>query len=209
VTRLRSPSVARNRDPILAVLAPLCEAERAARGPSLAVVEIAAGSGEHSVYFASKLPYVAWQPSDRDPASLASIAAARAEEGPPNLLAPLRVDARAEVPLEDGSQDGLVCINMIHISPWEATLGLLRSAGRVLREGGFALLYGPYREGGKHTAESNARFDAELRVRDPSWGVRDLDDVTHAAAEHGLTLERRVEMPRDNLCVVFRRGRPT
>lgn len=195
----------------MALLRPLCETERDARasagGGRVRVLEIAAGSGEHSVYFASNLPFVDWQPSDRDPASLASIEAYRSEEGTPNLHPAIALDARSELQMADGSFDGLVCINMIHISPWEATTGLFASAGRVVRAGGFVMLYGPYREGGKHTAESNARFDAELRVRDPAWGVRDLDDVTKVAESCGFAFERRTEMPRDNLTVVFRKGK--
>lgn len=203
--RLRSPSVARNREPILAILEPLCAAEHEARRAPVAIVELAAGSGEHAVFFSTHLPNTTWQPSDRDAPSLASIAAARDEEGPPNLLAPIVLDATTDFDLAAASVDGLVCINMIHISPWEATLGLFRNAARVVRPGGFVFLYGPYREGGRHTAESNARFDAELRVRNPVWGVRDLDVVAELANGHGFSLERRVEMPRDNLSVVFRK----
>ncbi|HQY62988.1 MAG TPA: DUF938 domain-containing protein [Polyangiaceae bacterium] len=211
--RLSSPSVARNRDPILEVLAPLCSARRAAqaadaREEPVRVLELASGSGEHAVHFATHLPLVTWQPSDLDLASLASIDAWRLEARATNILPPLRLDATDTWRLPaigDGARfDGLVCINMLHISPWEATVGLFENAERALARGAFVLLYGPYRQGGRHTAESNARFDASLRVRDPRWGVRCLDDVTAVAAARGFTRERVVEMPRDNLCVTFR-----
>mgnify|MGYP003592963700 CR=1 FL=1 len=206
--RLSSPSVARNRDPILEVLRPLCEARQRDDAP-VCVLELASGSGEHAVHFARSLPHVTWQPSDLDLASLASIDAWRLQAKVTNMLPPLRLDATDTWRLPamgDGAHyDGVVCINMIHISPWEATLGLFDNARRALEDGGFVLLYGPYRQGGKHTAESNARFDASLRVRDARWGVRCLDEVTAVAAARGFTRERVVEMPRDNLCVAFSR----
>lgn len=211
--RLSSPSVARNRDPILEVLAPLCASRRARPNGqggdddrAVRVLELASGSGEHAVHFARSLPLVTWQPSDLDLASLASIDAWRLEARATNVLPPLRLDATDtwRLPAMGGARfDGLVCINMIHISPWEATLGLFDNARRALVGGAFVLLYGPYRQGGRHTAESNARFDASLRVRDPRWGVRCLDEVTAVAADRGFTRERVVEMPRDNLCVTF------
>lgn len=212
--RLSSPSVARNRDPILEVLAPLCASRRArANGQggdddrAVRVLELASGSGEHAVHFASSLPQVTWQPSDLDLASLASIDAWRLEARVTNMLPPLRLDASDtwRLPaMDDGARyDGLVCINMLHISPWEATLGLFDNARSALVDGAFVLLYGPYRQGGRHTAESNARFDASLRVRDSRWGVRCLDEVTAVAAARGFRRERVVEMPRDNLCVTF------
>ncbi|MFO0644520.1 MAG: DUF938 domain-containing protein [Polyangiaceae bacterium] len=209
--RLSSPSVARNREPILAVLGPLCERERDRSGASpddpVRILEVASGSGEHAAFFASALPFVVWQPSDRDIAALTSIDAYRLELGVRNMLPPLRLDARAEVRLPTRQVfDGLVCINMIHISPWASTLGLFASTREVVRPGGFVLLYGPYRRGGRHTAESNARFDADLRVRNPEWGVRDLDEVVAVAEREGLGLERVVEMPRDNLTVVLRKA---
>lgn len=213
--RLSSPSVARNHAPILEVLAPLCEARRGSGGGAVHVLELASGSGEHALHFAKSLPFVTWQPSDRELPSLASIDAWRLTAGAANILPPLRLDATetwqlgALSPLGAGARfDGLVCINMVHISPWEATLGLFDNAGRALSDGAFVLLYGPYRRGGEHTAESNAQFDASLRARDPRWGVRCLDDVTAAAAARGFTRERVVAMPRDNLCVTFTRARP-
>ncbi len=217
--RLRSPSVARNREPILEVLAPLCAAQAGSSGAderrAVRVLELASGSGEHAVHFASRLPSVIWQPSDLELDGLASIDAWRLAESAGNVLPPLCLDAthpwRFPWSFPSGGAalfDGLVCINMVHISPWQATLGLFDNAARVLAQGAFVLLYGPYRREGRHTAESNARFDAELRVRNPAWGVRALEDVVAVAEARGFALQQIVEMPRDNLCVVLTHVRP-
>lgn len=194
-----SPSVARNREPILAVL-------RRALPERGLVLEIASGTGEHALHFAAALPGLVWQPSDPDPAALASIAAHRAAEGPPNLLAPIALDVTAPS-WPAARADAVVAINMIHIAPWAAAEGLMRGAGRVLAPGGVLFLYGPYKEGGVHTAPSNAAFDASLRGRDPQWGVRDLEAVAEAAGAQGLALVERVAMPANNLSLVFRRAR--
>jgi SAM-dependent methyltransferase len=192
-----APSAVRNRDPILAVLRRVFPAQGT-------VLEIASGSGEHAVHFATALPGLAWQPTDRDPAALRSIAAWQTTERLPNLLAPLELDVTSPAwPVPRA--DAVVAINMIHISPWRATQGLLEGAARVLSPGGVLFLYGPYQEGGRHTAPSNAAFDADLRARNPEWGVRDLDDVKALAAKHGLDFVERVAMPANNLSVVFRR----
>ncbi len=195
--RLRRPHVARNRDAILEVL-------RCVLPPQGLVVEVASGSGEHAVYFAQHLPALAWQPTDTDAQALASIAAHRTAAGVPNLLAPLRLDVTsAQWPVENA--DAIVCNNMIHIAPWTATEGLIAGAGRVLSEGGILYLYGPYRIDGRHTAPSNQAFDASLRAQNPLWGVRDLAEVAALAARHGLVLEETVQMPANNLSVIFRR----
>jgi SAM-dependent methyltransferase len=194
---LTSPSVARNRDPILAVL-------RRVLPPAGTVLEIASGTGEHAVYFAAALPHLTWQPSDTDEQALRSIAAHRAISGLPNLLAPLALDAAApEWPVKRA--DAIVAINMIHISPWRATQGLIAEAGRVLPAGGVLYLYGGYKENGTHTAPSNEAFDADLRHRNPEWGVRDLEAVAELAETHGLELAERIPMPANNLSLVFRR----
>ncbi|NBJ12994.1 DUF938 domain-containing protein [Microvirga arsenatis] len=194
---LASPSVARNRDPILAVL-------RRVLPPTGTVLEIASGTGEHAVYFAAALPHLTWQPSDQDEQALRSIAAHRANSGLPNLLAPLSLDAAAaEWPVDRA--DAVVAINMIHISPWRATQGLMAGAGRVLPPGGVLYLYGAYKENGAQTAPSNETFDADLRHRNPDWGVRDLEAVAELAASHGLTLTECVPMPANNLSLVFQR----
>jgi SAM-dependent methyltransferase len=192
-----APSVARNRDPILAVL-------RRVLPPTGTVLEIASGTGEHAVYFAAGLPHLLWQPSDRDDQALASIAAHRAISGLPNLRAPLFLDAASpEWPVE--RVDGVVAVNMVHISPWQATQGLMAGAGRSLSPGGVLYLYGAYKENGIHTAVSNEAFDADLRRRNPDWGVRDLEEVTELAGRYGLTLVERIPMPGNNLSLVFRR----
>lgn len=188
-------AAARNRDPILGLLR-----DRLPQ-PGL-VLEIASGTGEHAVWFSRAMPGLTWQPTDRDAGALDSIAAWRDGAALPNLLAPLWLDVTAEAwPVQHA--DAVVAINMIHIAPWAATLGLLAGAARVLPPGGLLYLYGPFREGGAHTAPSNAAFDADLRARDPGWGIRDLDEIVALAAAEGLALAERIAMPANNLSVVF------
>jgi SAM-dependent methyltransferase len=199
---LTAPAVARNREPILAVL------RRVLPLPILPerglVLEIASGSGEHAVYFAAALPNLRWQPTDPDPEARDSIAAYRAAAQLPNLLPPLALDAAASNwPVTQA--DAVVSINMIHIAPWAAAEGLMAGAKRLLPGGGVLFLYGPFREHGQHTAPSNAAFDESLRARNREWGVRDLDEVAALASRHGLALEERLAMPANNLSVVFRR----
>jgi len=192
------PHVARNREPILAVL-------RRVLPPRGLVLEIASGSGEHAAYFAKSLPALTWQPTDPDLRALRSIAAYRADAGTANLLAPLHLDVTAALwPL--ARADALVCINMIHIAPWAATEALMAGAERTLAAGALLYLYGPYRIDGRHTAASNQEFDAWLRAQNPEWGVRDLGAVTDLAARHALALAETVPMPANNLSVIFRRA---
>ena len=192
-----APAVARNRDPILAVLRRVLPAQGT-------VLEIASGTGEHAVHFAGALPGMTWQPTDPDVAALRSIAAWRETARLPNLLAPLELDVTSAVwPVQRA--DAMVCINMIHISPWRAAEELMAGAARVLAPGGVLFLYGPYKEGDAPTAPSNEAFDASLRARNPEWGVRDLDDVKALAEREGLDFVERVAMPANNLSVVFRR----
>jgi SAM-dependent methyltransferase len=195
--RQHAPAAERNREPIAAVLREMLPD----RGT---VLEVASGTGEHALWFARLFPDLAWQPSDPDPHALASIAAWRDGEGPTNLLEPLRLDAAAEAwPIDRA--DALLCVNMVHISPWAATLGLLRGAGRLLAPGAPLILYGPYRRADVPTAPSNEAFDASLRARNPEWGLRDLEAVAAAAEAQGLDFERLFEMPANNVTVVFRR----
>lgn len=199
--RRHAPAALRNRGPILAVL-------RGVLPASGSVLEIGSGSGQHAAYFASELPGLVWQPSDVAGTNLASIAAWAAEAALPNLRTPLRVDA-ASPPWPGVTPSGfeaVLCINVIHIAPWRVCQGLLAGAASALRPSGVLVLYGPYRRSGRHTAPSNAAFDMSLREQDPSFGVRDLGDVEAEAKPHGLRLETTVEMPANNLTVVFRLG---
>jgi hypothetical protein len=193
-----SPSVARNRDPVLQVLGPRLPSEGL-------ILEIASGGGEHAIHFAAAFPNLRWQPTDPDPEAVASIAAWRDHVALPNLLAPLSLDAGRPQTWPIERADGIVNINMIHISPWSATRGLMTGAGRLLPAGGILFLYGPYIERDVCTAPSNHDFDQTLKSRDPAWGLRDLADVTALAVEHGLALSERVAMPANNLSLVFRR----
>ena len=196
--RRSAPHVARNAGLIAEVLRTILPA----RG---LVLEVASGSGEHALHFARAFPQLLFQPSDAEPAALRSIEAWRAEAGLFNLLPPIPLDARArDWPLHDA--DAILCINMVHISPWAATEGLLRGAGRLLAPDAPLYLYGAYRQSGVPTAPSNEAFDASLRARDPEWGVRDLEDVVAAAEKNGLQLDDVIPMPANNLSVVFRRG---
>lgn len=192
-----APATARNREPIREVLARELP-------PSGTVLEIASGSGEHAMHFARTFPDLAWQPSDASEAALASIAAWLAEVQLPNLRAPIALDVTAASwPLAHA--DAIVCINMVHIAPWHATLGLFAGAQRLLSGGALLYLYGPYRFGGAFTAPSNAGFDRWLRERDPRWGVRDVDELTRTAGDHGFALREVVAMPANNHSLVFRR----
>lgn len=169
-----------------------------------AVLEVASGSGEHVVYFAAAFPHLDWHPSDPDPAGLTSIAAYRAEAGLANIAAPLALDAAArDWPIDRA--DALLCINMVHISPWDATLGLLAGAATLLPSGAPLILYGPYIEPDVPTAESNLAFDVSLRSRNPAWGLRDTGALKAAATDAGLAFAERRAMPANNLMLLFRR----
>ncbi len=195
MARLQFPATQRNRLPILEQLK-----GRVPEGAE--VLEIGCGSGEHAAFFAENLPIKSWLPTDLDPAHIASAAAWAVEL--PQVRAPLLLDVTTEDwPVE--VVDIVFSANMIHIAPWQASLGLLRGAGRVLRPGGRLILYGPFQDNGVHNAPSNEAFDADLRRRNPDWGVRDLAVLRRIAAEHGLWGEEEVAMPANNRVVVFRR----
>ncbi len=194
-----SPSSARNREPLLAVLRRWLPA-------SGTVLEIASGLGEHAAWFAEALPEVSWQPTDQNPDARAVIAARVERSGLANLRPPLPLDAASPDGWPIERADAVVCINMIHISPWAATQGLMSGAARVLPIGGVLCLYGPYMEADVETAPSNLAFDADLRRRDPSWGLRDLEAVKAEAARNGLAFEERIAMPANNLSLLFRRA---
>lgn len=188
----------RNKEPIADVL------RRVLPSQGL-VLEIASGTGQHVVHFAKAFPGLAWQPSDAD-AELREAAASRIrDEQLANVRPPIALDVRKH-PWPVQAADAIVCINMIHIAPWAATLGLFEGAKAVLRQQHVMFMYGPYRRHGRHTAESNARFDADLRARDAAWGVRDLEAVSEVAGRAGFALTEIVEMPANNLSLVFARG---
>ncbi|HEV2599295.1 DUF938 domain-containing protein [Sphingopyxis sp.] len=192
-----APATLRNRDAIADALADWLPATGT-------VLEVASGSGEHIVHFAAAFPYLDWQPSDPDPAGLTSIAAWRAEAGLANIARPLALDAAADRWPVDRA-DAILCINMVHISPWAATLGLFAGAARLLASGMPLILYGPYVEPDVPTAESNLAFDANLRARDSAWGLRDTGAVKAAAADAGLAFAERRAMPANNLMLLFHR----
>lgn len=192
-----APAAERNKDPILAVLARILPVSGLA-------VEIASGTGQHVVHFAGALPGWTWQPTELDPEMRLSIAGWLEETGLPNILPPLALDV-CEAHWPVARADAVLCINMVHISPWQATLCLIAGCERLLEPGGILFLYGPYRRFGRHTAPSNEAFDSSLRERDPEWGVRDLEIVVETAERHGFGLSEVVEMPANNLSVVFMR----
>jgi hypothetical protein len=192
-----APAVARNKAAITEVLA------RHLPAAGL-VLEIASGSGEHALHFAAHFPALGFQPTDPDAAAIASIAAWQAEAQLPNLLLPLMLDVMADTwPAQKA--DAVLCINMIHIAPWEATAALMRGAARVLPYDGILFLYGPFKQGGQHTTPSNAEFDAGLRAQDARWGVRDLEAVAEIASAAGFAAPVVEAMPANNLSVNFRR----
>ncbi len=197
--RMRSPSAARNRELILTVLQRVLPQEGR-------VLEIASGTGEHAVHFAHAMPGLTWRTSDPDAASRTSIAAWIEAEALANVLAPLAIDTRtSDWGVEGERFDAVVSLNMIHIAPWEAALGLVAGASRLLKPKGLLFFYGPFKRDGEHTAPSNEAFDASLKSRDPSWGVRDVADVAREAQRKGFALMEIEEMPANNLCVIFTR----
>lgn len=193
----QAPAAARNRQPILDVLTPRLPA----RG---LVLEIASGSGEHIVHFAEALPDLVFQPSDPSPEARASIDDWAQSLALGNVRPALALDAAGDLwPLERA--DAVLCCNMIHIAPWEAAVGLIAGASRILPKDGSLYLYGPYRRGGRHTAPSNEAFDLDLRRRNPAWGVRDLEAVASLAEAQGFGLPEIIDMPANNLSLVFKR----
>ena len=197
-SRQFAPATQRNREPILAVLREVLPAQGL-------VLEVASGSGEHAVHFAAAFPNLTFQPSDPDPAALASIDAWASESALPNLRPAIRLDATAPGwPVE--AADAILCINMIHISPWAATEGLVRQAAQLLPAGGPLYLYGPYRQKDVPLAPSNAVFDDSLRRRNPKWGLRELEAVAELAKAAGFGEPQVTAMPANNLSVVFRKA---
>lgn len=193
-----APAASRNHDAITQVIGGILPATGV-------ILEIASGSGEHVVRFARRFPELSWIPSDVDPDSLSSISAWTRDAGLENLGGPLQIDATAPETWPLDSADAVVCINMLHISPWAATIGLLRGTARLLAPGALLYLYGPYLRRGVQTAASNLAFDKGLRSRDPAWGLRWVHDVEEAAQIEGLRLERIIDMPANNCSLIIRR----
>jgi len=209
--RQYAPATQRNRETILKVLLQVLP-------PTGTVLEVSSGTGEHAVFFAPRLQPRKWIPSDPNPVARASIAAWREHYPADNLYPPIELDVRNPIwdveqdklpePLQDMgfNRDSIVAIvniNMIHISPWSACLGLMAGAGRILPPNGILYLYGPFKQGGKHTAPSNANFDESLQAQNPEWGVRDLDEVVAVAQAQNLSLVETYAMPANNLSVIF------
>jgi SAM-dependent methyltransferase len=196
--RMFSPAAARNSAPILAVLKRVLPANGV-------VLEIGCGTGEHAVDFAGAMPSLTWLPSDPDSDSRASTASWIKFAGLSNVLPPLDIDVCAKSwGIEQIAPfDAIVSLNMVHIAPWAASLGLFAGAGRLLRVGGLLFLYGPFMRDGVHNAPSNAAFDASLRARDPSWGLRDIADLERVGESSELSLRETIEMPANNMSLVF------
>ena len=206
--RLDAPAFHRNHEAIRATL------QLFLAGKSGDVVEAGSGTGQHVVDLARHFPEIIWWPSDLNDQHLKSIAAWRAHAGLANIRPPLRIDLSdpAWCPeMHDGSGPAnllaVFCANVIHIAPWRVAEGLFAGAGRYLREAGRLFLYGPFKRGGKHTAMSNAVFDTSLREGNPEWGVRDVEALEELAAGAGLVLIEAIEMPANNLTLVFERGK--
>src|SRR5688572_21787280 len=196
--RETAPSAERNKQPILDVLARVLPA-------SGLVLEIGSGTGQHVTHFAKALPRLTFQPSEMDEERHASIAAWTRHEQLSNVRPPLAFDV-TRLPWPVRAADAVVCINVIHISPWEATLALMKGAARILPADGVLVTYGPYMRGGAHTSQSNEAFDASLRARNPLWGVRDIDTVAEVAGHEGFALEEAVPMPANNFTLVWRKS---
>jgi SAM-dependent methyltransferase len=205
--RLDAAAFHRNHAPIWAVL------QRFLAGRSGDLLEAGSGTGQHVAHFARNSPDITWWPSDLNEAHLKSIAAWRAHAGLPNIRPALRLDLAdpgwdAAMASGNGPQKllALFCANVIHIAPWRVAEGLFTGAGRILHDDGRLFLYGPFKRNGRHTADSNARFDTSLRENNPEWGVRDIADLETLAAANGLRLVETFEMPANNMILMFARS---
>lgn len=192
-----APATQRNRDAIADILRDILPSKGRA-------LEIASGTGEHIVHFAQQFPDISWQPSDPDGNALKSIAAWSDESEAENILPPIQIDA-ASAQWGAERPDFILCINMVHIAPWAAAIGLMAGAAAILPENGLLYLYGPYKEEGVPLAPSNANFDQSLKSRNPDWGLRLLSDMKQLGQQHGLQLKERIEMPANNLSLIFQK----
>jgi SAM-dependent methyltransferase len=199
--RLDAPAFHRNHEPIWRAI------EGFLIGKTGSVLEIGSGTGQHAVTYAARAPNLIWWPSDIMPSHRDSIEAYRCASGLANLRVPQSIDLmQADWDWSgDGALTAILCFNVIHISPWRVAQNLFAGAGRLLADGSLLILYGPYKRDGAHTAPSNATFDTSLRARNPEWGVRDLADVTALAQNHALAPAGVIEMPANNLVVIFKK----
>lgn len=198
-----NPAALRNAGPILDVLRPLMPV-------GARVFEVSSGRGHHAIAFAEALDGVRWHTSEADPELLACMETRFAGEAVPGVVAPLLADmcdpGFADTVLAVcGPFDAVFNVNMIHVAPWAACLGLLAGAARILRDGAFVYMYGPYNMDGAYTSPGNEAFDARLRAQNPDWGLREFEAVRHAAEVNGLALERRIDMPSNNMSLIFRK----
>ncbi len=212
--RQYAPAFQRNHQPILAIL----EQELPKQG---IVLEIASGTGEHAAFFAQQLPHLGWLPSDQAPSSLTSITAWQHKVHGANLYKPIPINVcQPNWPefviqtldnygLMDFKVVAIININMIHISPWQATAGLMAGSARLLSPQGILYLYGPFIQVDQPTAPSNLAFDQSLKTRNPAWGIRQLAEVSHLAAQYGLSLKKTVAMPANNLSVIWQHSAST
>jgi hypothetical protein len=194
--RRYAPSSARNRDALLQVLKLILP-------QTGTILEIASGTGEHACYFAPAFGAAIWQPTDADESAIASINAHREADSPANLAPPLRLNVM-ESKWKVNAADAVLCVNMVHITPWVCCKNLLRGCAHVLSPGAPLVLYGPFKQDGAHTAPSNAKFDQTLRGQNAEWGIRDMAEIAEAGKARGLTIEDPIAMPSNNFCLIFR-----
>ena len=192
-----APAAERNQGPILEVLQRVLP-------PRGLVLEIGRGTGQHVVHFAKALSQLSWQPSDPDAENRQSIALWSRLEALDRVKPPLALDVLVR-PWPIDAADAIVCINVVHVSPWAATLALFDGVREVLPPEGVLFLYGPYRRGGRHTAPSNEKFDADLRAHNPEWGLRDIGELAEVADRVGLAPAEVVDMTANNFSLVFRK----
>lgn len=203
--RLDAPAFHRNHEPIWSAIGPFLSAQNGD------VLELGSGTGQHAVTYAARVPRLTWWPSDILPSHLSSIEAWRRRAGLANVRAPQRIDLMdpAWTRMQDGQAGGplaaILCINVLHISPWPVAQNLITGAGRLLRNGGRLFVYGPLKRDGQHTAPSNAAFDQKLRAENPAWGVRDVADLGALAQSAGLSAAQITPMPANNLVLAFAR----
>ncbi|EAT43604.1 AAEL004990-PA [Aedes aegypti] len=210
IRKLSNPAGERNKAPILEVLQKFLDKNR----PNQKLLEISSGVGLHAAYFASHFPQIHYQPSEYDTSLFGSIEAYRAEAQAPNLQSPVPIDISQ--PCTDWtndhginfansgeSYDYMLNINMMHISPFQCSEGLFWNASRLLKQGGLLITYGPYAVDGKLTPESNVQFDASLKYRNPSWGIRDVRELEKLSNTNGITLKQMFDLPANNKCLIW------